>query len=158
MIFKSLLSRSVQTPNSDKKNWQTSCPLQTFVCNISRRLQFIIGEGHRVSWVSRSLDSRVLGRWVTKCDPVPCLVFYCGVSGRLVLLLLTNWLIDWTDISSAAFDATNDHHRPIRHFHRIVTLDYYTLYKYSYLLTYCATVQGADFLGAMGANARIEMQ
>jgi len=35
MIFKSLLSRSVQTPNSDK-NWQTSCPLQTFVCNISR--------------------------------------------------------------------------------------------------------------------------
>jgi len=27
MTFKMLLSRSVQTPNSDKK-WQTSCPLQ----------------------------------------------------------------------------------------------------------------------------------
>jgi len=30
MIFKILLPRSVQTPNSDK-NWQTSCPLQTFM-------------------------------------------------------------------------------------------------------------------------------
>jgi len=56
MIFKILLSRSVQTPNSDQ-NWQTSCPLQTFVCNISRHLEFIIEQGHRVNWVS------------TKCDP-----------------------------------------------------------------------------------------
>ena len=60
MIFKILLSRSVQTPNGDK-NWQTSCPLQTFVCNISRHLQFIIELGHRVNWVSGSLDSRVTG-------------------------------------------------------------------------------------------------
>jgi len=51
MIFKILLYRSVQTPNSDK-NWQTSCPLQTFVCNISRHLEFIIEQGHRVNWVS----------------------------------------------------------------------------------------------------------
>ena len=57
MIFKILLSRSVQTPNSDK-NWQASCPLQTFVCNISRHLEFIIEQGH---WVSGSLDSRVTG-------------------------------------------------------------------------------------------------
>ena len=33
MIFKILLSRSVQTPNSDK-NWQTSCPLQTIVTQL----------------------------------------------------------------------------------------------------------------------------
>ena len=60
MIFKILLPRSVQTPNSDKK-WQTSCPLQTFVCNISRHLVFIIEQGLRVNWVSGSLDSRVTG-------------------------------------------------------------------------------------------------
>jgi len=60
MIFKILLSRSVQTPNSDK-NWQTSCPLQTFVCNISWHLEFITEQGHRVNWVSGSLDSRVTG-------------------------------------------------------------------------------------------------
>ena len=60
MIFKILLSRSVQTPNSDK-NRQTSCPLQTFVCNRSRHLEFIIEHGHRVNWVSGSLDSRVTG-------------------------------------------------------------------------------------------------
>ena len=60
MIFKILLFRSVHTPNSDK-NCQTSCPLQTFVCNISRHLEFIIEQGHRVNWVSRSLDSRVTG-------------------------------------------------------------------------------------------------
>ena len=39
---------SVQTPNSDR-NWQTSCPLQTFVCNISRHLEFIIEQGLRVA-------------------------------------------------------------------------------------------------------------
>jgi len=33
MIFKILLPRSVQTPNSDK-NQQTSCPLQTFVTQL----------------------------------------------------------------------------------------------------------------------------
>ena len=60
MFFKILLSRSVQTPNSDK-NWQTSCPLQTFVCNISRHLEFITEQGHRLNWVSGSLDSRVTG-------------------------------------------------------------------------------------------------
>jgi len=48
----------VQTPNSDK-NWHTSCPLQTFVCNISRHLEFIIEQGNRVNRVSGSLDSRV---------------------------------------------------------------------------------------------------
>jgi len=47
-------------PNSDKK-WQTSCPLQTFVCNLSRQLEFIIKQGDRVNWVSGSLDSRVTG-------------------------------------------------------------------------------------------------
>ena len=79
MIFKILVSRIVQTPNSDK-NWQTSCPSQTFVCNIgplSRHLEFIIEHGHRVNWVSGSLDSRAMGRWVTKCDPVPCLGYRC---------------------------------------------------------------------------------
>ena len=64
MIFKilapPLLPRSVQTPNSDK-NWQTSCPLQTSVCNISRHLEFIIVQDHQVNWVSGSLDSRVTG-------------------------------------------------------------------------------------------------
>ena len=60
LIFKILLSRSVQTPNSDK-NWQTSCPLQVFVCNISRHLEFMIEQGHRVNGVSGSLDSRVTG-------------------------------------------------------------------------------------------------
>ena len=57
MIVKILLSRSAQTPNSDK-NWQISCPLQTFV---SRHLEFIIEQGHRINWVSWSLDSRVTG-------------------------------------------------------------------------------------------------
>ena len=68
MIFKIFLSRSVQTPNSDK-NWQTSCPLQTFVCSISRHLEFVIEPGQ--------LGLRVAGlpgHWLTKCDPVPCLV------------------------------------------------------------------------------------
>ena len=60
MLLKILISRSVQTPISDK-NWQTSCPLQTFVFNISRQLEFTIEQGHRVNWVSRSLDSRVTG-------------------------------------------------------------------------------------------------
>ena len=62
MIFKILLSRSVQTPNRDK-NWQTSCTLQTFLCNInwSRHFEFIIEQGHRVNWVSESLNSRVAG-------------------------------------------------------------------------------------------------
>ena len=41
--------------------------------HISPHLEFIIQQGHWVNWVSRSLDSRSLGRWVTKCDPVPCL-------------------------------------------------------------------------------------
>ena len=71
MIFKILLSRSLQTLNSDK-NWQTCCPLQTFVCNISRHLEFIIEQGHRVAGFP--------GRWVTKCDPVPCLVNLAIVS------------------------------------------------------------------------------
>jgi len=46
--------------NSDK-NWQTSCQLQTFVCNISRHLEFVIEQGHWVNWVSGSLDSQVTG-------------------------------------------------------------------------------------------------
>jgi len=61
MTFKILLSRSVQTPNSDK-NWQTSYPLQTFVCNVIRHLEFITEQGQlglRVSgfpghWVAGS--------------------------------------------------------------------------------------------------------
>ena len=57
MIFKILLSRSLQTLNSDK-NWQTCRPLQTFVCKISRHLEFIIEQGHRVAGFP--------GRWVTK--------------------------------------------------------------------------------------------
>jgi len=43
---------------------KTSGPLlwlQTFVCNISPHLEFIIEQGHRVNWVSESLDSRVTG-------------------------------------------------------------------------------------------------
>ena len=42
-------------------NWQTSCPLQSFVCNICRRLEFIIEQGHRVNWISWSLDTRITG-------------------------------------------------------------------------------------------------
>ena len=80
--------RSVQTPNSASeatatwrftnfvlycivlyKNRQTSCPLQTFVCNISRHLEFIIGQGHRVNWVSGSLDSWVTGSLGHKMRP-----------------------------------------------------------------------------------------
>ena len=68
MIFKILLSTSTQTPNSDK-NGQTSCPLQTFVCNISRHLEFITEQGHRVNWVSGSLDSRVTGSLGHKMRP-----------------------------------------------------------------------------------------
>jgi len=63
-----LLSRRVQTPNSDK-NWQTSCPLHTFVCNISRHLEFIIEQGHRVNWVSGSLYSRITGSLGHKMRP-----------------------------------------------------------------------------------------
>ena len=57
MIFKILLSRSVQTPNSGKNSEQTSCPLQTFVGNISRHLdlEFITEQGHRVNWIPGSL-------------------------------------------------------------------------------------------------------
>ena len=41
-----------------------------------RHLEFIIEQGHRVNWVSGSLDwiPGSLGRWVTKCDPVPSLL------------------------------------------------------------------------------------
>jgi len=35
--------------------------MQTFVCNMSRHLEFIIEQGRRVNWVSGSLDSRVTG-------------------------------------------------------------------------------------------------
>ena len=66
MIFKILLSRSVQTPNSDT-NWQTSCPLQTLVCNIYNRVTGSTGSPG--GWIPGSL-----GRWVTKCDQVPCLL------------------------------------------------------------------------------------
>ena len=69
-----LLFRSVQTPNSDK-NWQTSCPLQTLVCNISRHLEFIIEQGHQINWVFGSLDSRVT---------VPCLAAVLAARGRTV--------------------------------------------------------------------------
>ena len=58
-MLKILLSRSVQTSNSDKK-WQTSCPLQTCVCHISRHLEFIIEEGHRVGLQV----ARFPGHWV----------------------------------------------------------------------------------------------
>ena len=61
MIFKILLSRSAQTPNSDK-NWKTSCPLQTFVCIISRHLEFIID---RWSGSPGQLGLRVAGFPVT---------------------------------------------------------------------------------------------
>ena len=64
MIFKILLSRSVQTPNL--------LPIVN-VCRKSTWMEFIIEQGHRINWVSGSLDSGSLGRWVTKCDPVPCL-------------------------------------------------------------------------------------
>ena len=37
--------------------------------HVSRHLEFIIEQGHRVNWIPGSL-----GRWVTKCDPVPSLV------------------------------------------------------------------------------------
>ena len=47
-----------------RKNWQTSCPLQTFFSNISRHLEFITEQGHRVNWVSGSLDSRLTGSLV----------------------------------------------------------------------------------------------
>jgi len=81
MIFKILLCRSVQTPNSDK-NWQTSCPLQTFVCNISWHLELKGSPGQ--------LGLRVAGfacRWVTKC-----LVSVCLCSAH-------QWILQngWTD-------------------------------------------------------------
>ena len=40
--------------------------------HISRRLEFITEQGHRVNWVSGWLDSRVTG--VTKSDPVSYLI------------------------------------------------------------------------------------
>ena len=40
------------------KTGKPSCPLQTFVCNISRHLEFIIEQGHRV-WSTGSP-----GRWI----------------------------------------------------------------------------------------------
>jgi len=60
-----------------KTNWQTSCPLQTFVYNISRHLEFIIEQGQ--------LGLRVAGfpgHWVTKCDPVPCLAHISDNYGQ----------------------------------------------------------------------------
>ena len=69
MIFKILLPRSVQTPNSNK-NWQTSCPLQTFMLRKST-----FGFHYRTGSPGQ-LGLRVAGfpgHWVTKCDPVPCL-------------------------------------------------------------------------------------
>ena len=42
---------------------------ETTSSHISQHLEFIIEQGHRVNWVSGSLDSRV-----TKCDPVPSLM------------------------------------------------------------------------------------
>ena len=83
------------------KNWQTSCPLQTFVCNISRRLQFIIGEGHRVSWVSRSLDSRVTGSLGHKMWPssMPSILLRCKWPfGPFAFNKLTDWL-NWHQLS-----------------------------------------------------------
>jgi len=62
LIFNKLSSK-FYFPEAYKrgKNWQTSSPLQTSVCNISRHLEIIIEHGHRVNWVSGSLDSRVTG-------------------------------------------------------------------------------------------------
>ena len=37
--------------------------------HVSRHLEFIIEQGHRVNWIPGSL-----GRWVRKCDPFPSLV------------------------------------------------------------------------------------
>ena len=42
--------------------------------HISRHLEFIVEQGHRVNWVSGSLDSRVTGSLGQFCDPVPSLV------------------------------------------------------------------------------------
>jgi len=56
MIFQILLYRSVQTPNSDE-NWQT------LVCNISRHLEFIIEQGHRVCQLGLRVAG-FLGHWV----------------------------------------------------------------------------------------------
>jgi len=49
---------------------------------ISRHLEFIrpIEHGHRVNWVSGSLDSRVTGSLGHKCDPVPCLLLTISIS------------------------------------------------------------------------------
>ena len=87
---KFLLSRSVQTPNSDK-NWQTSCPLQTFVCSISGHLEFIIEQGHRVNWVSGSLDSRVTGSLGHKMWPSSTSGAYHMRAPKDIFL---NWLIE----------------------------------------------------------------
>jgi len=79
----------VQTPNSDK-NWQTSCPLQTFVCNISRHLEFIIEQGHRVNSVSGSLDSQVTGSlghkmWPSSMYGVQCLYLKEQQTGVILI-------------------------------------------------------------------------
>jgi len=72
MIFKILLPRSVQTPNSDK-NWQLANLLPiAIVC-----LQHISTFGvHYRTGSPGQLGLLVAGypdHWVTKCDPVPCL-------------------------------------------------------------------------------------
>ena len=58
----------------------TSCPLQTFVCNISRHFEFIIEQlstGSPGRWIPGAL-----GGWVTKCDPVLCLVYTWRAQAR----------------------------------------------------------------------------
>ena len=76
MIFKILLSRSVQT----------SCPLQTFVCNISRHLEFRV-TGSTGS--TGSLDSRVTGSlrhtmWPSSMSGVSMLEAWGGVMMHAV--------------------------------------------------------------------------
>ena len=82
MIFKILLTRNVQMPNSDKTG--NLLPLQTFVCNISRHLEFII---HCRTGSPGQLGLRVAGfpdHWVAGSQNLtqfhPCFVWGSAVS------------------------------------------------------------------------------
>jgi len=55
--------------------------------HISRYLECIIEQSHRVNWVAG-----FPGHWVTKCDPVPCLLYCNTVNQSISFDHLTAWV------------------------------------------------------------------
>ena len=100
MVFKILLPRSVQTPNSDK-NWQTSCPLQTFVSNISRHFGF-----HYRTGPPGQLGLRVAGfpgHWVAGSQNVTQFHVCRGLESRggSLCVRAVSWWCRWPGAAPA---------------------------------------------------------